>query len=187
MGTSMFLQFLPSEKFDVVLLRDSSSNHYLNGLGDYAADFPGLVARLVKDFHSQRYARIVCYGTSMGGLPALRCGLLLGGVRAISVSGRFPWSIGRVLDSGDRAIPAVELLCACQTSRPTDFVCVYGEQSDMDRAAVDRLATMLPVARWPISGVAEHNVFYELWKRGALRSLYNDLFACDQPSANRVI
>jgi hypothetical protein len=177
MGTTMFLQLVPSEKFDVVLLRDRSSKHYLAGLGDYADDFPSLVDRLVKDFHSQRYARVVCYGTSIGGVPALRCGLLLGGVRAISISGRFPWHIGRLLDGTGRAMPAFDLLCACKTSQPTDFVCVYGEDSKLDSAAVDHVERMFPVLRRPISGTADHNVLYELWKRGSLQAFHQELFS----------
>ena len=177
MGTTAFLQFVPSEKFDVVLLRDPLSNQFLNGLPNYADDFPQLAARLVANFHPQRYARVVCFGTSMGGFAALRCGLLLGGVRSISVAGRFTW-IGRLLDGTERSIPAFEILCACKHSWATDFVCVYGEQALPDRQAVDRLATMFPIARRPIEGVSSHNVLYEIWKRGNVgNSFYAELLS----------
>jgi hypothetical protein len=186
MAISVFLQFLPSAKFDVVILRDATRTQYMNGLGDYADDFPRLVSRLDKDLRPQRYRRVFCYGASMGGFPALRCGLLLGGVRSISVSGRFPWFIGRFLDSAEAAMPAFDMLCACVTSRATDFVCVYGEQASTDSAAVDRLERMFPVLRRPIAGFAEHNVIYEMWKRGTLRAFYREIFSSDPLVAGHV-
>jgi hypothetical protein len=180
MSMAVFLQLVPSAKFDIAVLRDPSRNHYLTGLGDYADDFPRLVFRLSDDLGPERYRNVFCYGASMGGFPALRCGLLLGGVRAISVSGRFPWFVGRLVDRSEKLIPAFDMLCACRNSQRTDFVCVYGEHSKLDSESVDRLENMFPVRRFPVAGVAEHNVIYEIWKRGMLEEFYAKLFSIDR-------
>jgi hypothetical protein len=177
MSMAVFLQLVPSAKFDIAVLRDPWRNHYLTGIGDYADDFPRLVSRLSADLRPERYGNVFCYGVSMGGFPALRCGLLLGGVRAISVSGRFPWYVGRLVDRDEKSLIAFDVLCACRNSATADFVCVYGQHSRPDMEAVDRLETMFPVKRRPIAGVAEHNVIYEIWKRGMLKEFYAKLFS----------
>ena len=78
MPTGVFLQLLPSTDCDVVVLKDPGRNHFLHGSREYAADFFQLVTRLEKDLKLDRYKNVFCYGTSMGGFVALRCGLLLG-------------------------------------------------------------------------------------------------------------
>jgi hypothetical protein len=182
MSIAVFLQLVPSAAFDVAVLRDPSRNHFLNGLRQYADEFPQLVRRLVEDLRPHRYRNVLCYGASMGGLAALRCGLLLGGVRSISAGGQFPWHVGRLLDRARAPLPAFELLCSCRSSQASDLVCVYGEQSEKDLRAVAHLESMFPVLRWPIHGVRDHNVVYEMWKQGTLRAFYRELFSLDRRS-----
>jgi hypothetical protein len=185
MSKSVFLQLLRSTGCDVAILNDPKRNHFVDGSPDYAADFLKLVTRLDRDFDADRYKDVACYGTSMGGFVALRCGLLLG-TRAISVGGRFPWRVKRMIDQDGKNTDAFELLCCCKATDTASFVCVYGERCVPDAAAVDHLATIFPVTRWPIEGVERHGVIAEMWKTGTLRQFYRDVFAFDGPALQAV-
>ena len=172
--TGLFLQLIPSKDFDIVVLSDPSRNHFSRGSREYAPDFFHLVTRLDKELKPDSYKNVCCYGTSMGGFVALRCGLLLR-TKAISVGGKFPWHVRRLLEPTDRAMPAFELLCVCKRSDAAKFVCVYGDRPN-DVAAVDHLATMFPVTRLQIR-VPDHNVIFGMWKAGTLKQFYHEQFA----------
>ncbi|THD72514.1 MAG: hypothetical protein E7813_03885 [Bradyrhizobium sp.] len=167
--TGVFLQLLPCKEVDVVILNDPGRNHFAGGCGEYASDFFQLVTRLGKDFNLGTYKNVCCYGTSMGGFVALRSGLLLD-TKSISVGGRFPWHVQRLV--ADSAMPAFDLLCACKASDAAKFVCVYGMKEE-DRRAVDHLATMFPVTRVPIQ-VTGHNVIFKMLSKGTLRQFYQE-------------
>jgi hypothetical protein len=174
--TGVFLQLLPYREVDVVILNDPHRNHFAQGCREYASDFFQLVTRLGKDFNLGTYKNVCCYGTSMGGFVALRCGLLLK-TKSISVGGRFPWHVRRLV--ADSAMPAFDLLCACKASDAAKFVCVYGMKED-DRRAVDHLATMFPVTRVPVQTTA-HNVIFEMLGEGTLRQFYREHLFRDDP------
>ncbi len=182
MGTAVFLQLIPNAAFDVVVMRDPDRTLYEHGSRNYAKSFHELARRLSGDTKVDRYRRICSYGTSMGGFVALRFGQLVGG-RAISVGGRFPWVIRRLISHGRQAIQAFDLLCACRKTE-SDFICVYGDRSEEDVKSADQLSTMYPVMHWPISDTSEHNVIFEMWKRGNLRQFYRDVFATEPAAAN---
>jgi hypothetical protein len=171
--TGVFLQLLPSADVDVLILNDISRSHFVHGLPEYAADFQELVIRLERDFKASKYKNVCSYGTSMGGFVALRCGLLLG-TRAISVGGRFPWHVRRLIEPTAQAIPAFDLLCACKASGEVEFICVYADRAE-DRAAVDHLATMFPVKRLQVRG-SHHNAIFAMLKERTLRQFYQQQF-----------
>jgi hypothetical protein len=178
--TGAFLQLLPCKEVDVVVVNDPHRNHFAHGCGEYAADFFQLVTRLSKDLKPHNYKNVCCFGTSMGGFAALRCGLLLQ-TKSISVGGRFPWHIQRLVTG--LAMPAFDLLCACKASDAVEFVCVYGIEKD--RTAVDHLATMFPVTRVPIRDATGHNVIFKMWKEGTLRQFYREHFVFDPVVAGK--
>jgi hypothetical protein len=178
--TGLFLQLVPSTDFDIVVLKDPRRDHFAHGLQEYAEDFFQLVTKLDKDLTPDSYKNVCCYGTSMGGFVALRCGLLLG-TKAISIGGKFPWHVQRLLEPTGRAMPAFELLCACKTSDAAKFVCVYGNRPG-DVADVDHLAAIFPVTRLQIREATDHNVIYTMWNKGTLRQFYREQFAFDPPT-----
>lgn len=178
--TGVFLQLLPSADVDVVILTDPRRSHFARGLQEYAADFFQFVTRLDKDLKLNRYKNVCCYGTSMGGFVALRCGLLLG-TKSVSVGGKFPWHVQRLLTG--QTMPAFDLLCSCKASAAVSFVCVYGNNAD-DLRAVDHLATMFPVTRLHIQ--ASHNVIFAMYKEGTLRQFYRVQFAFDPTVAGKL-
>jgi len=179
--TGVFLQLLPRKGVDVVILKDQHGSHFVQGCGEYAADFSQLVTRLARDLKPDRYKSVYCYGTSLGGFVALRCGLLFG-TRSISVGGRFPWHVQRLLEG--KTLPAFDLLCACKASDAAEFVCVHGGL-EADVKAVDHLATMFPVTRVHIQEPG-HNVIFKMWKEGTLRQFYREQFGFDPVVAGKL-
>src|SRR5262245_37895105 len=98
---SAFLQSLRDDLYDVVVLHDRRKPHFDRGVLECSESFMDTVNRIRTFTHDKRYSRIVTFGASMGGFPALRAGLLLGADRAISISGRYSWHIGRLLREGN--------------------------------------------------------------------------------------
>ncbi len=75
--TPVFLQYVSSERYDVVVLRDRTKQGYAIGIPPYAHNLWDLAQKLTAEIGAATYRRVYPYGTSMGGFPALRCGLLL--------------------------------------------------------------------------------------------------------------
>jgi hypothetical protein len=174
--TGLFLQLLPHKDVDLLILQDSDRTHFAHGLRGYATNFSELITRLDADVKLGSYKSACCYGTSMGGFVALRCSLLLA-TKGISVGGKFPWHIHRLLTG--QPLPAFDFLCACKAAAAAKFICVYGNHMD-DLRAVDHLATMFPVTRLQIEGVTDHNVIFAMWKRGTLRQFYREQFVLSE-------
>ena len=86
--TPVFLQYVASERYDVVVLRDRTKQGYAIGIPRYAHNLWDLAQKLTAEIGAATYRRVYPYGTSMGGFPALRCGLLL--KTETAVSGRRP-------------------------------------------------------------------------------------------------
>ncbi len=178
LSTGTMLQLLPRGKCDLVVLKDPRRNHFVDGSRDYAPDFFQLITRLAKDLQFDRYKEILFYGASMGGFVALRAGLLLG-TRAVSIGGRFPWRIRRMLERKGATTDAFELLCACKDIGAARLICVYATDYRPDAAAIDHLETILPVTRWPIAGMKKHNIVLELLEAGTLPQFYRSAFGFD--------
>jgi hypothetical protein len=173
---SLFVQMLPAARFDVLIIADRSNAHFLNGIRGYADTLYGLTTRLAADAEMQRYRRVYCFGTSIGGFPALRGGILLKAFRAISVGGRPVWHVYRLIDPREHVAPAFDVMCDCMPRTGCQLVCVYAEGSRLDAIDAARLPRALRVTRVPIPGIAAHNVVHELYKLGRLPLLYSRLF-----------
>jgi hypothetical protein len=170
------LQFLPSRRFDVVVLRDRQHAHYLNGVGDYAPTVHGLAERLIADFKPRKYTKVFCFGTSMGGFGALRCGVLMKADRAISVGGRCHWHIRRLLDENESDMNAFDPLCACFVRSRTELICAYSEGNQEDRLDVDRLEAIVPIARIAFPQATHHNLIATLLRTNRLKPFFDEIF-----------
>jgi hypothetical protein len=182
------LQYLPSDLCDLVLLRDSSHQHYLNGISSYASSFHELVRKLAADLSVDLYRRTCCYGTSMGGFSALRRGILLRSDSAVSVGGGFPWHPSRLLRRNERALSSFDPLCRCNAATSVSLYCCYGAGHPHDPARNEYLSRILPIHRIAVD-TTSHNVIVELWRLGALQAFYARVFAfqehCDSPAQGR--
>src|SRR5690606_19434935 len=82
--TSFFLQMLNEDLYDVLLLSDDGRLHYDKGVKGFSRSLLD-TARQIRTLADHRgHEKIITFGTSMGGPPALRIGLLLQAERAIS-------------------------------------------------------------------------------------------------------
>lgn len=179
-----FLQLLPAQRFDLVILVDHANLAFESGIPSYAATLPELVARLAADVGRADYQRVVTLGTSAGGLPALRAGILLGAERSIGFGPRFNWHVGRLL-KGAGTIPAFDLLCACGPRGSTRLIAVYAEGQADDAEHAARLARILLVETRPIAGADRHNVIDFLVKAGRFREFLLGILE-DEPQFSAV-
>lgn len=171
---SLFLQHIPAARFDVLILADRTNNHFNDGIRNYAPDLLSLVNRVKLDARTDLYERVYCFGTSTGGFPALRFGLLADAFRAISISGLFAWPIHR-LRSGQH-FEAYDPLCACNRERKSHLVCVHAANSKSDQGSAVLLQKVLNVSRVPVENSGNHNIVYDVYLAGKLRNLYSMLF-----------
>lgn len=171
---SLFLQHIPAARFDVLILADRTNNHFSDGIAGYAPDFVSLMRRIQRDARTDSYDRVYCFGTSTGGLPALRFGLLADAFRAVSIGGLFAWPIHRLRQG--QHFEAFDPLCACNRERKSHLVCVHAEDSKTDRANAVVLQRVLGVSRVPVANSGNHNIVYDIYLAGKLRNLYGQLF-----------
>lgn len=168
-----FVQMLPCEQFDVVVLRDRHELSFIRGVEGYADGLPALVSRLRTELRFPRYGGVATFGVSSGGPPALRAAHLLSAERGVSIGGLFHWHVLRMLAGLDSQ--AFDILCACRAPSRTRLIGVYGENSERDRLHVDKLASVCPIERIPIRGIESHSVLFELLKRGKARAFLNHI------------
>jgi hypothetical protein len=173
--TPALLQYLPSDRYDLVLLRDRTKQGYARGVPPYAHSLLELAQRLAADVGAENYRRVYCYGTSMGGFPALRCGILLKAETAISGGGQFPWYPNYLKQKQDLDIAAFDPLCDCNVNTATTLICCYGSAYKIDADSVDILAGILPVQRIPIAS-SSHGFFDDLREQGRVQDFFDRLF-----------
>jgi hypothetical protein len=95
-----FVQCLPAESFDVLLMADPRARHFRDGLPGYGTSFRSLVDAIEADFPARDYRRRVAIGASMGGLPAVWCGLMAG-------TNRTPGTSTACSRARDRVMPTI--------------------------------------------------------------------------------
>jgi hypothetical protein len=174
---SLFLQFLPASAFDVVILADRNMDDFIAGIEGYAPDLWSVSQRVLSDVDGRGYQRIYSYGTSTGGLPALRFGVLAGAYRSISVGGLFSWPIHR-LQSG-KLLQAFDPLCLCNSRPRGHLVCIHASDAHRDKRASQHLQRILKISRVPVDGAADHNVVYRIYQAGGLPAFNGQLFDFD--------
>lgn len=173
---SLFLQFIPADRFDVLILADRSNAHFFNGIKGYADSFYELMSKLNDQIVHQRYRRVFAYGTSTGGFPALRGGIVLRAFRAVSVGGQPVWHIHRLIDRAECPIPAFDILCACSPPSPCQLVCTFAAGSVSDIVAAARLARSVKITPTPVRGFIAHNFVHQMFNMGRLEAFYGRVF-----------
>ena len=171
---SLFLQFLPASRFDVLILADRTNEDFYGGVRGYAPDLLSLTRRVIDDVNAEAYDRVYCYGTSTGGFPALRFGLLMGAYRSIAVGGLQSWPIHRLTKGG--VIQAFDPLCACNAQPLGHLVCIHAANEKRDSDAARKLQRVLKVSRVPVAGSDKHNVVYNIYLAGKLSPFYAKIF-----------
>jgi hypothetical protein len=178
--TPVFLQYVPSDHYDVVVLRDRTKQGYAIGIPPYAHNLWDLAQKLTAEIGAATYRRVYPYGTSMGGFPALRCGLLLKTETAISAGGQFPWYPPHLARKVD--VPAFDPLCACYANSKTKLICYHSAGYLPDVQSTELLQRILPIERVPIEAPG-HAFLAQLWSEGKLRGFYDRIFGVESEQA----
>ncbi|KPL54446.1 hypothetical protein ABB55_21345 [Prosthecomicrobium hirschii] len=169
----VLLQTLPARLFDFVICYDPGHDHFVAGTVDYADTFPAMVRRLNADLRPERYRRHVAIGTSMGGLPAIRYGLLGGVDEVVAISAATPWHINRL--KVGRPTEAFDPLCACMAGRAPSTLAVYSALNRTDSKVAHWLGEHFGARLRPIPEAAEHNPLSAMWRDGTLADLLAEL------------
>jgi hypothetical protein len=169
-----FLQAMPARSFDIVIVTDRTNAHYVEGVAGYAPNLVSLTQRLAAETGAHRYRRVICYGTSSGGLPAMRAAMLMGAQRGVGVGGMPLWAINRLRQ---RSLDAFDPLCSCMLpTTATELRYVYGGMSAPDASVADWLGHMGAIRLWPIRQSREHNVVHDAYRHGQLAALFEAIF-----------
>lgn len=173
--TAVFLQHLDEREFDVLGLYDFNNLHFDRGTGECNSSLFELAGKVRRIAGERGYAGLVTYGASMGGLPALRGGHLMGADRSISVGGNFAWHVAR-LRSGGRTVGAFDPLCDCSLPLQTESYLLYAEGHPIDvehadrASAIDSNAVRLPMP------TRYHDFPFLIYKTGRLADFHQQMF-----------
>lgn len=175
MPLSVFLQHVPAELFDVVLLRDPERSFFLRGVPGYVSSLAQLPERLGRDLPLDRYASVRCIGTSAGGAAALVAGEVFGAERALSFGGGNPARSAESLEPKGLTGGELDAVFAGSQRCCARKLAFFGEANDVDRETAQSLRRAYPGTRVvPIRGLSTHNVFYELFERKELTAFFAD-------------
>jgi hypothetical protein len=172
---SHFLQMMSDDIYDVLVITDAKRRHHDAGIRGYSNSLLETLVRIKALSDTRSYRRLVTYGTSMGGFPALRAGLWLGADRAVSVGGAFCSHPPRLLQ-GSNEVGAFDLLCHCRPRGHVPVVTAFstGHSLDVERHAA--LRAVLPDCVELKINSDRHNVIHHLDRRGQLPAFYATIF-----------
>jgi hypothetical protein len=176
MAISLFIQHLPAQLFDVLLMFDETNSHYIDGVAGYADSLLALTQRVHAEFGAG-YRRIYHYGVSSGGLPALRMGLMAPAHRSIAIGGLFQWPINRI-QSG-MVVDAFDPICACNVDKGNALICVHASHK-RDIAHAKRVVRAVRASGVRVPDVNEHNILFPIFDDGKLRDMNGALFGYEQ-------
>jgi hypothetical protein len=159
----LFLQFVDSSRWDVVVLK-KSGHSYLTGMEGISTDFPGLVAHVEAAIRPTQYRRVITLGTSGGGFAAIWAALLMGADRGISVCGCPPISLPPSME--DPRAP-----------HEVDLWFVYGGAQEQDHRSALALLDLFGGRLRPVPGVDKHTLFGPLLRRDQFGEFLNEMLA----------
>jgi hypothetical protein len=171
MPIAVFLQFLDSDRWDVVVLKRCPRNSFLLGLGGVSNDFPGLIAYLQAAMSPTQYRRVITLGTCAGGYPALWAALLMNAERGISIGGFPPKPAPSSAQENQPVVyqPSV-------VPHEVDLRFVYGADYARDHQFAIALSDLFGGQLWPVPDIDKHGVFGVLLRRGQLAPFLEQIF-----------
>lgn len=176
---ALVLQALDHRRYDLLIVADTRHLHFDTGIEGYADSLPDLARRLSDLASTRKYGSVITYGTSMGGLVALRMGQLMKADRAIAAGGRFAWNVGRLLRR-QAHVQAFDLLCHCRQGGTTESYAIFSDGDATDADSANRLAAMYPDCRLIPLPTDEHNFPFVIKKTRKLEEYHRELFDLDR-------
>jgi hypothetical protein len=170
--TPLVLQYLAANT-DFLLLLDPAGVGFGTGIRGYAEPFRGVVEQLKRDINFRSYETLSCLGISAGGCAALAAGVLLDADKAVSFSGLLPT---HSLRAGTRMVPPeLENILHSTSGDRSRFFSVFGADNLRDTANSHAIAKFFAITEMPMAGIRDHNVVWQLHRKGALAALLRDL------------
>ena len=176
--TAPFLQFIPEDRFDVLVLRDPSPAMYLRGIDGLGADFTELLEK-ISDFAARHeYREIRCYGTSAGGAPALYAAMFLDASIGVAIGGHHPAHLTTQLHFPSECTgEELDLALAAgkaATANP-DLILAFGESCQPDWQGAQMLQQRFPKARYlAVQGCDRHNINAWLLRNAAMQQFLDE-------------
>lgn len=174
MPVPVFLQFIPEDQFDVLVIRDPSEHGYVHGIPAFSKDLLETSKLLKEVIDLNRYNDLRCLGTSGGGSAALYFGILMHAKIAISVGGKHR-SLSDKVNSEEHLISGFEfdnLIGNINHEEiTTQLFAVYGDGSERDKVGAYSLKKYLKNCKLvTVKDIKEHNVLGILLQRNQLSS-----------------
>jgi hypothetical protein len=167
MPVATFLQHLPARRADVILFNRHGDSLYANGIRGLANSFDDLLCEIDCIARAHPYRRIVTFGTSSGGLPALLSALYLDFDQAVMFCGSsLNTDRWRHFRDDERLKSAI----ARWSGRPR-LLSVFGAECCDDRNSARELEEELPVELWPVPDESSHIVIQRFLYSGNLSGL----------------
>lgn len=166
---SVFLQMIDDRASDLLLLFDRQKRHFNDGVDGFGNSLPALAHRISAFADQRNYRSIVTVGWSMGGLPALRAGRLMGATRAISIGGRLVWHVERLKTR--TGLEAFDPLCSCIRGETPCFL-LYGGGHAADARDARIVLGMVPRSKCLEVASEKHNAVHQYFEAGSLPRLY---------------
>lgn len=186
MPIAITLQHLDDRRYDLLTMCDRRNLHFDAGVAGFAESLPELARRLSAIIEKRGYSSVITYGTSMGGLPALRLGRLLEADRAVSAGGRFVWHISRLVELKP-TIGAFDLICDCRAPSRTRCYALFSDGSEEDVEGAAKVAAIMPQIELAAFSCARHNFAFELFRKGMLAQYHGEVFGLEhEPDLERL-
>ena len=183
MPIALFLQGLPADRYEVLLLIDSTHKLFFDGIQGLGTDLSSAIGRLRARVDPARYRRTATFGTSGGGLAAVWAAIELGADRAVSIGGPTP----EHLNPDEPAYRGVKegfvAAIRARAGRLPEVLMVSGDGNDRDIEKARQMSNYLPSTHLSVVGCQDHNVLFETRKRGRLDALLDQLLGERSPSA----
>jgi acyl-CoA synthetase (AMP-forming)/AMP-acid ligase II/acyl carrier protein len=165
------LSHLNSTDTGLLLLWDPARKHYSGGIPGLSDNFPGLLKPLDEMVSDLKYDRVVGFGTSAGGLPALCAGLANGWDSTVSVNAAYPLTKKHLF-------PVLKSLSEHESvTRRPKIRLYYSELNQGDLLAAVAIAKIAKGEIRPLIGHSHHShVLWAAYEKGELPKLFSEFF-----------
>ena len=173
------LSHLDSNNTALLLLWDPNRNHYSGGIPGLADSFPALLDPLDKLVRGLAYERVIAFGTSAGGLPALCAGLGNGWQATVSVNPTYPLTKRHLL-------PLLTTLSEQKAHGPWPKMRLYySEHNQEDLLAAVAIAKIAKAEIRPLKKQSQHSqVLWKMYEAGELSALFSEFFGGNELAGN---
>lgn len=175
MPVPVILQNLDSSATDLLLISRHGKSKYSDGISGLASSFDELMTVLENVVASCGYRRVVSYGVSAGGIPALLTALYLDLERGIGVGSQSIMSEQWRWVLNDEKL---KLKLQNWNGKP-ELLNVFGSDYKKDRDAAIETQKVLPSALWSVPDENRHGATFRYWQSGTMWSFLQKVLMAD--------